>query len=69
MKGLLEAMRSSGITIEDVAAVVGHRPATVARWMDGEGRGFTLQAMCDIRDALFPACSLEELARTGNNAF
>ena len=69
MRGLLEAMRRDGITIEDVAAVVGHRPATVARWMVGEGRGFTLQAMCDVRDAFFPTCTLEELAHPGNGAF
>ena len=58
---LAEAMEREGVTLEDVAATIGSRPATVARWMDGEGRGFNLGQAAQIQAALFPRMTLEQL--------
>lgn len=59
---LAEAMTREGVTVGDVARVLNHRPATVARWIAGEGRGFRVRHMCKIQKELFPAYTLDDLA-------
>lgn len=61
--GLIAAMSAAGVTVDDVAGVIGRKPATVARWLNGEGRGFTLQDVERARRELLPAMSLNQLAK------
>lgn len=59
--GLSMAMEREGVAVERVAAIIGRKPATVARWIDGEGRGFTLSHAATIQRELFPNDTLEDL--------
>lgn len=48
-----DLMAARGITTEQVAKAIGRRPQTVARWLNGEGRGFTVREVINVHAALF----------------
>lgn len=58
---LADAMMRDGVTVEDVAATINHKPTTVARWISGEGCGFNLGQALRIKTAFFPHMTIEEL--------
>ena len=59
--GLQVAASAYGVGVDRIAAVVGHHPATVTRWIEGEGRGFTIGHMLAIQRELLPNVPLEVL--------
>ncbi|MBQ9021159.1 MAG: helix-turn-helix transcriptional regulator [Eggerthellaceae bacterium] len=52
-KALRGLMERDGVAVEQVAAAIGRRPQTVARWLNGEGRGFTVREVINVHAALF----------------
>lgn len=51
MKRLME---SRGVSVEDIAGACHHRPETVARWLECEGRGFSVGDVLSINRSAFP---------------
>lgn len=61
---LAKLMEERGVTVEQVAQLIEHRAPTVARWLNGEGRGFSVWHIINIYEALFSDMTVKEFFRT-----
>lgn len=64
-KNLRAEMSRRGVTVKDLAELIGVRHATVSDKLHGKSRFFFDEAE-KIRDSFFPDCSLEYLFQRNN---
>lgn len=58
-------MEARGVSLNDLAEVCGCRPETVAKWLLGYGRGFSVGNMRAIQGAFFSDVPVSELIAEG----